>query len=44
MKIRNRISWEEWKAFNSKHNLQILIVNLAVILSVFVFAAIIQFT
>ncbi|WP_262920895.1 hypothetical protein [Epilithonimonas zeae] len=44
MKNRNQGNWEQWKASNSKHNLQILIVNLTVILSVFVFAAIIQFS
>lgn len=44
MKNRNQGDWELWKAFNSRHQFQILIVNIAVILSVFVVAAIIQFS
>ena len=44
MKNRNQGDWELWKASNSRHQFQILIVNVAVILSVFVVAAIIQFS
>ncbi|MFC4163137.1 hypothetical protein ACFOWU_05715 [Epilithonimonas zeae] len=44
MKTKNRGDWELWKASNSRHQFQILIVNIAVILSVFVVAAIIQFS
>jgi len=43
MKIRKQMSWEQWKVSNTRHNLQILIINVAVIAGVFVFAAIIQF-
>jgi len=41
-KIVKSGNWETWKKSKTKHNLEILIINLAVILSVFVFAAIIQ--
>lgn len=42
MKIRKQGSWEKWKSSNAKHNLQILVINVAVILGVFIFAAFIQ--
>ncbi|WP_154656847.1 hypothetical protein [Epilithonimonas tenax] len=35
-------NWETWKKSKTKQNIEILIINVAVILSVFVFAAIIQ--
>lgn len=44
MKNRYNRDWELWKASNSRHQFQIFIVNIAVILSVFVVAAIIQFS
>jgi hypothetical protein len=43
MKIRKQGSWEQWKSYRTKHNLEILAINLAVIVGVFVFAALIQF-
>lgn len=42
MKIRKQGSWKQWKSSRTKHNLKILAINLAVIVGVFVFAAIIQ--
>lgn len=41
-KIIKLENWEAWKKSKSKQNIEILIINVAVILSVFVFAAIIQ--
>jgi len=41
-KIIKAGNWASWKKSNAKHNLEILIINIAVLLSVFVFAAIIQ--
>lgn len=41
-KIMKSGNWQTWKNSNNKHNLKILIINVAVILSVFVFAAILQ--
>lgn len=42
MKIRKQGNWERWKSSSAKHNIQILAINIGVILSVFIFAAIIQ--
>jgi len=42
MKVRKQGSWKEWKSSNSRHNLEILVINVVVILGVFVVAAIIQ--
>ncbi|WBV60660.1 hypothetical protein PFY12_00745 [Chryseobacterium camelliae] len=42
MKVRKQGSWKEWKSSNNRHNLEILVINVAVILGVFVAAAIIQ--
>lgn len=41
-KIIKSGNWESWKRSKAKHDFEILIINVAVILSVFVFAAIIQ--
>ncbi|MBV6878742.1 hypothetical protein NG800_008390 [Epilithonimonas ginsengisoli] len=41
-KIIKSGNWESWKRSKTKHDFEILIINVAVILSVFVFAAIIQ--
>ncbi|MFY1046043.1 hypothetical protein [Chryseobacterium sp. GP-SGM7] len=41
-KIRKIGSWKEWSAIREKHNLEIVTINIAVILGVFVAAAIIQ--
>ncbi|MFC7346068.1 hypothetical protein ACFQO9_04960 [Chryseobacterium zhengzhouense] len=42
-KIRKIGSWKEWKSIREKHNLEIITINIAVILGVFVAAAIIQY-
>jgi hypothetical protein len=42
MKIRKQGSWKQWKSSRTRHNLEILAINLAVIVAVFAFAAIIQ--
>lgn len=34
--------WKHWKTTSTKHNAQILVINITVILGVFIFAAIIQ--
>ncbi len=44
MKNKHQGDWELWKASNSRHQFQILAINIAVILGVFVVAAIIQFS
>lgn len=41
-KIRKIGSWKEWKSIRTKHNLEIITINIAVIVGVFVAAAIIQ--
>jgi len=41
-KIMKAGNWETWKSSNTKHNLEILLVNVAVIIGVFVFAALVQ--
>ncbi len=35
-------SWQHWERSSTRHNIQILVINVSVILGVFVFAAIIQ--
>lgn len=42
-KIRKIGSWNTWKSIRTKHNLEILTINIAVIVGVFVAAAVIQF-
>ncbi|PJJ66647.1 hypothetical protein [Chryseobacterium geocarposphaerae] len=42
MKVRKQGSWKEWKSSSDRHNLEILVINVVVILGVFVVAAIIQ--
>jgi len=41
-KIMKSGNWETWKSSTSKHNLEILVINVVVIFGVFVFAAILQ--
>lgn len=42
-KIRKIGSWKEWKSICGKHDLEVITINVAVILGVFVAAAILQF-
>lgn len=42
-KIRKAGSWKQWKSIREKHNLEMITINVAVIIGVFVVAAIIQF-
>ncbi|MCW3169960.1 hypothetical protein OMO38_15660 [Chryseobacterium sp. 09-1422] len=42
-KIRKIGSWKEWKSIRGKHDFEMITINVAVILGVFVAAAIIQF-
>jgi len=42
-KIRKNGSWQQWKSLREKHNLEVVSINIAVILGVFVAAAMIQF-
>jgi len=42
-KIRKTGSWRQWKLIREKHNLEMITINVAVILGVFVAAAMIQF-
>ena len=42
-KIRKIGSWKEWKLIRGKHDFEMVTINIAVILGVFVAAAIIQF-
>ena len=42
MKTKIR-SWKEWKSTRGKHDFEVITINVAVILGVFVAAAIIQF-
>ncbi|MCU7615022.1 hypothetical protein N0B16_11290 [Chryseobacterium sp. GMJ5] len=38
-KIRRQTDWKQWKTSNYKHNAEILITHIAVIIGVFIFAA-----
>lgn len=42
-KIRKIGSWQEWKSICKKHDFEMITINVAVVLGVFVAAAIIQF-
>lgn len=42
-KIRKIGSWQQWKSIRGKHNFEVVTINVAVIIGVFVAATILQF-
>ncbi|MEY8759698.1 hypothetical protein [Chryseobacterium tongliaoense] len=38
-KIRKQFDWKQWKTLNSRHNIEIWVTHIAVIIGVFIFAA-----
>ncbi|WP_262483417.1 hypothetical protein [Chryseobacterium piperi] len=38
-KIRKQFDWKQWKESNSRHNIEIWVTHIALLIGVFIFAA-----